>query len=497
MRSPARRTSAPLLAVLALSLLFAAPALALPGNGGGYGKRPKLPSCFGHQPTEAEGYQCAGITTKQAVKPTELVADNGRFTFESPYAGVDTTTPQGCGDLGCVYNHWDWQIGTPSAITVKGCQTNVATCKVRVPAGAGRSWFPIGVSLDNDPPQVFVLWRPSYGCPLPAFNRKEEIEDQQQRRAGPVVAHAANDSELAHIPVSERGVCTSLYYSASNGLHHGLSFLFGDGLKATGYYGSYLAIRGTFVGTLPDLGPGAYGASAFVAYGCNKYVIPWTSDAGDAIIAAQQAAILDPPDSHFKKLARVKAVHPRLMPRRKHVSAGARKAMNRLIVASAKASVVAKALETTIDRLGGARVANDSAWRGKQARLAQSLSKRLQKLLVQMSSSRHAAAAAARRSKYLRKPSISRKRFAALQRSVRKHGFSAKYKRFAKKVLHQSAASLKKQRAEFVAVKAKTVPLSLAAFLGAKDADTNLLVIAGGLKGYAASPSVTADAKRH
>ena len=473
-------------------------AVAGPGLGGGYGKLPAVPKCFSRVPTEAEGYQCDGIITKQATSPTKMVSDDGRFELSSPYAGVDITTPQGCGDLGCVYNHWDWGLGAPAATVVKGCQTNVADCVLQVPPSAGGAWYPVAVSLDNDPPQVFLLYRAPALCPVglhatskPSTGGAVDLPSAADR-ATPL-AQAANASEAAHVPVSQRGICFGLYYLASDGFHQGVRFVFGYGSKAAGV--AVPGAVGIAAGVLTsETGPGALAVGGLAAGFVGMFTVPLGDWVGDSVISAQDKALADPPDPHFTALARPRVIRQRPLTRFRAIGAHAINAINSWLSAEGQARAVADALGATIDRLGGARQAGDQVWEGKQARLAQTYATQLASLLELVVARQRAAAKAASRVRALTQPLLTARTLAKAQHKVRAHGFTRAYTKFLRNVLHLPGPEVSALRAAVLRTNARTAPRSVAAMIGSNTGITGYLIAAGSLRGYARSPSVVAAA---
>ena len=103
--------------------------------------------------------------------------------------------------------------------------------------------------------------------------------------------------------------------------------------------------------------------------------------AGDSIVRSADDGIRDPPDPHYRAIARARS-HPRLLVRSGHgIGAGAARAFAALLNTGLDVSAVSRALVVTIDRTAGARRAGNRAWEGRQARAAIAYAKRLASLL--------------------------------------------------------------------------------------------------------------------
>lgn len=126
---------------------------------------PPVDACYSQA-----GY-CNGAFMKSAVAPTlvttPLAEDDmwATFTFTSPSAGINTTTPVACGDAGCLYNHYDWNAYAqfpPYYQVVSGCGTDQDTCTVRIPRGSA-NWVPMVASLNDYPTALWLMFAPAAG----------------------------------------------------------------------------------------------------------------------------------------------------------------------------------------------------------------------------------------------------------------------------------------------------------------------------------------------
>ena len=92
--------------------------------------------------------------------------------------------------------------------------------------------------------------------------------------------------------------------------------------------------------------------------------------AGVKIIRATTNAQDDPPDPHFTSLLAVPKVRALKLHAQRGLSARAAKALDKYATDLHKAGAVAGTLATTINRAGGAILAKDTAWEGRQIRYA-------------------------------------------------------------------------------------------------------------------------------
>jgi hypothetical protein len=116
----------------------------------------------GHIPPVPPCYKMAGpcesIFLKSTGEPiTKITTSDSKGVFElSGPAPLQFTKPVGCGDLGCIYNHLNWGVGTGGQV-VHGCEPNTSSCSVKVPAGT-TGWIPVLVNQNDYPVALFLIY---------------------------------------------------------------------------------------------------------------------------------------------------------------------------------------------------------------------------------------------------------------------------------------------------------------------------------------------------
>lgn len=116
------------------------------------GRIPPVPACY------KQAGPCEGIFLKATGEPiTKVTTSDSKGVFElSGPAPLQTTTPVGCGDLGCIYNHLNWVVGTGAQV-VRGCEPNTSSCSVKVPPGT-TGWIPVLVNQNDYPVALFLVY---------------------------------------------------------------------------------------------------------------------------------------------------------------------------------------------------------------------------------------------------------------------------------------------------------------------------------------------------
>jgi hypothetical protein len=141
---------------LVLGVLWTqAPAAAAAGN-----TPPPVLDCYG-QVGWCDGVSIKGPAPVIKLTPVRQNGSSATFTMTHPDANVDTTTTQGCGDAGCLYNHINW---TPyqqyvGYRVVSGCGANEPTCTVTIPRGT-KNWIPMVATKNDFPLAIFLMWVP-------------------------------------------------------------------------------------------------------------------------------------------------------------------------------------------------------------------------------------------------------------------------------------------------------------------------------------------------
>jgi hypothetical protein len=116
---------------------------------------PTVPSCF-----EETGV-CLGLSDNAPTSVTEEDNQSGKFTLTAPGSAtsLDLIHPASCGDLGCLYHHYNWLLPPYQAKTVKGCGPNEPTCTLQLLKQEKDNWFPVEVQADSYTAASWVLWR--------------------------------------------------------------------------------------------------------------------------------------------------------------------------------------------------------------------------------------------------------------------------------------------------------------------------------------------------
>lgn len=123
---------------------------------------PPVDACY------SEAGFCNDVFMKAPIAPTTVTTPVSEddtwatFTFTSPSAGINTTTPVGCGDAGCVFNHYDWNeyASFPDYQVVSGCGEDQDTCTVKIARGRD-GWVGMVASLNDYPTALWLMWVPS------------------------------------------------------------------------------------------------------------------------------------------------------------------------------------------------------------------------------------------------------------------------------------------------------------------------------------------------
>ncbi len=138
-------------------------------------KPPPVPDCYhtGSGYGTCEGYVIpGGGTVVQMIYPDK----NGIFKLRGP-APLQFTKHVACGDLGCIYNHLDWNYATGA---VSGCQVNTSTCNVKLTASQ-YAWKPVYVRQNNDPAIIYLLWNSGKtGGTISGYVREKNMQGAQQ-----------------------------------------------------------------------------------------------------------------------------------------------------------------------------------------------------------------------------------------------------------------------------------------------------------------------------
>ena len=116
-------------------------------------KPPPVPQCY----YTGSGYGlCEGNVIPEPGSVVKLIYPNKKGVFElTGPTPLQWTRAVACGDMGCVYNHLDWSIGT-GARKVSDCGVEQSICNVKV--GAFYSWAPVYVRQNNNPATLYLLW---------------------------------------------------------------------------------------------------------------------------------------------------------------------------------------------------------------------------------------------------------------------------------------------------------------------------------------------------
>jgi hypothetical protein len=155
-RAPRRAWSLGWQTLLVLALV-ACTFTGVPGPGSAQGRArnapPPIPQCYytGSGYGSCEGYVVPGGGT---VVPMTYPDKNGVFKLSGP-APLQFREHVACGDLGCIFNHLDWNYA--AGIAVSGCATNTSTCSVKLTTQQ-YAWRPVYVRQNNDPPIIYLLW---------------------------------------------------------------------------------------------------------------------------------------------------------------------------------------------------------------------------------------------------------------------------------------------------------------------------------------------------
>lgn len=315
-------------------------------------------------------------------------------------------------------------------------------------------------------------------------------------RSGGPVAHAALSSEAAHVPPSQRGLTYCVYYGGADLFHKGIN---GLGQGATAIVGGVVGLGVTIGGGAAGLevgGPvGAVVGGGIGAAVTKEYVYPATVNTMNAIGAAQQKALDDPPDPHFMTIAiprmgRVKALHSARGLRR-----AAALAISALARAELQAAGVGDALAVTIDRAGGALQAGSTVWQGRQTRAAIKDAATLAGMMDRLVVLQRKAAAEAARSPALRAQLVSAGVLARRLRNTIAKGFTAKQRHALAHAFGLDANGLNRLKLTLRTLDPAKMPRSAAALLGDATTIRAYQAAARALRAYVSLPGVVAASK--
>lgn len=224
----------------------------------------------------------------------------------------------------------------------------------------------------------------------------------KKRPAGSRGAWAANSRSAASRYTLG---CWSAIFGASGAIDAGTGWM----LEALGF-------------TSAELGPEApliarYGGKALQAFGF-----------GEALVAGSLLTLsFDPPDPAFRKIAKPDATKPDLLTATGPLSTKLAPPLNALAKATIKVGALARALETSRDRAGGAAKARSKLWERRQMLAVASYAGQLVTALKTLSSAQRTAAAALRQTE-LANVEIPLDQIAAFTASVKRDGLPAELK---------------------------------------------------------------------
>ena len=124
---------------------------------------------------------------------------------------------------------------------------------------------------------------------------------------------------------------------------------------------------------------GALGAGALPAGAATSYV---TYQVGDTIMQVAATELDDPPDPKFKTTVKPKSVKAVRFVTKRGKDRKPAALLGRYLTQQLKIAALGKALVATLDKAGGAELAKNTAYQGKQMRLAIRYSKQLTALLI-------------------------------------------------------------------------------------------------------------------
>jgi len=394
----------------------------IPGGGGGKRTTGTRVSC-NRGPLPTDDFQC-----------TVEVGDGGSSPT-NPTGTVTFTSTRG-----------SFRYGAQCALTPTPLSGGVSSCTV--------TWIPPvgGLEAGNQPdlvahypgdathaasqgttqPKIAIGYNvPSVATPdacSRAAHDAESVAGKQKVRASAARRRAHAALNTFHYDDAQKYWGDWAYYNAAT-CKNGLQSLIGHALEAAGVVFPVGANIAVYVDPEPASKTGLYIGTNFVVIPVSYLVYK----AGESTVETAGKAQKDPPDRRYKVYATVARTPTLLIRPGRGLSRGAATAVGRLVTAQLKLAATAKALGATIDKAGGALVAKNRTWQGRQIRLALRYERSLVRRLNALPGLRAKAARAARGSRIFTRAQ-SRRAVLRAQARVKRSGLPRGLRRFLRKL---------------------------------------------------------------
>lgn len=373
-----------------------------------------------------------------------LPTDDFQCAVEVGDGGSNPTNPTGT--VTFTSTRGSFRYGAQCALTPTSLSKSVSSCTV--------TWIPPagGLEAGNQPDLVArypgdSTHGPSQGTTQPkiaigynvptlatpeacarAARDAESVAGKQRARARTArrPAHAALNT--FHYDDAQKYWGDWAYYNAAtckNGVHGAIGYV----LEAAGAVFPVGANIAVYVDPEPTSKAGLYIGTNFVVIPVSYLIYK----SGESTVEAANKAQKDPPDRRYKVYAKPARTPTLLIRPGRGLSRGAARAVSRLVTAQLKLAATAKALGATIDKAGGALLARNGRWQGRQIRLALRYERSLVRQLSALPGLRAKAARAARGSRLFTRAQ-SREAVLRAQTRVRRAGLPRGLQRFLRRL---------------------------------------------------------------
>lgn len=419
---------------------------------------------------------------------TATVGDAGAPPRPTPKGKVSFTTTTG-----------SFALGSSCTLQPTPLSPGVASCSVTYyPSGGG---FPeVTATYEGDDTHASSSGATSFLLGVPVTTAAADTPgappnpytDSECNALDPNRGSPRIEDEQARVPERERGVFNCLGYWAEKGFRYAVN---GAGQVVIVGGGTVIGVALPAGGAALGLEAGPAGAVAGGVTGgamTLEYVVPLTAEASKALSEATARALADPPDPKFRVIVRPKAPSLTRVRRYPGVNARTSRALLAYFREEQRIARLSQALGATLDKAGGARVAGDRAWEGRQMRAAVAYATRLATSLDRAVTLRRAAARLARRSAPLKRSMASTAAIRARLARVRRTGLNRVERRYFARTLKLSTREIAQMRRDIGALRPGQVHRSVAAMLSHPAAANAYAVAAAAYRDYVQIPQIVA-----
>lgn len=420
---------------------------------------------------------------------TATVGDAGAPPRPTPKGKVSFTTTTGA-----------FPLGAACTLQPTPLSPGVASCSVTYYPSAGGGFPQVTATYEGDDTHASSAGSTSFLLAVPVTTAAADTPgappgpytDSECAQVDPNRGSPRIEEEQARVPESERGVFNCLGYWAQKGFRYAVN--------STGQV--VIVAGGTVVGVALPAGGAALGLEAGpvgAAMGGTtggamtlQYVVPLTMDASKALSEATERALADPPDPRFRVIVRPKGPTLTRLRRYAGVSPATSRALLAYLREEQRIAGISRALGATLDKAGGARIAGDRAWEGRQMRAAVAYATSLAVSLDRAVVLRRRAARLARRSAPLKASMASTSAIRARLARVRRSGLTRIERRYLTRTLKLSAKEVQALRRDMGRLQPGQLHRSVAAMLSHPGVANAYAVAAAAYRDYVQVPQIVA-----